>query len=84
VRRVVVHIDGLVLHGFRHGDRHAVAAGLRAELGRLLAQPGAAARVAALGSIARLSAAPVRAASATAPRALGAAAARAVGGAIGR
>lgn len=84
MKRVVVHIDGLVLRGFRHADRHAVSSGLRDELGRLLAQPGVAERVAALGSIARLTAAPVRAGTGVAPRAVGASAARAIGGAIDR
>jgi hypothetical protein len=32
VRRVVVHIDRLVLRGFRHEERQAVAEGLRAAL----------------------------------------------------
>ena len=37
--RVVVHIDRLVLKGFPHQDRRALAEGLRQELGRLLAEP---------------------------------------------
>jgi hypothetical protein len=84
MKRVVVHIDGLVLRGFRHPDRHAVSSGLQAELGRLLAQPGAAERVAALGSMNRLDGGSVRVGTGMALRAIGAAAARAIGSAIER
>lgn len=35
MKRVVVHIDRLVLNGFRREDRHAIAAGLEQELGRV-------------------------------------------------
>jgi hypothetical protein len=41
MNRVIVHIDTLVLKGFRNEDRHALADGLRQELGRLLAAPDA-------------------------------------------
>jgi hypothetical protein len=37
MKRVVVHIDRLVLKGFRREDRHAIAAGLQQELGRVFA-----------------------------------------------
>lgn len=37
MRRVLVHIDRLVLKGFRDEDRHAIATGLQQELGRLFA-----------------------------------------------
>ncbi len=39
VHRVTVHIDRLVLRGFAREDRDAIAAGLSAELERLLAAP---------------------------------------------
>ena len=35
MKRVIVHIDRLVLNGFPQDDRHAIAEGLRAELGRV-------------------------------------------------
>lgn len=35
--RVIVHIDRLVLNGFRREHRHAIAAGLEQELGRVFA-----------------------------------------------
>lgn len=45
--RLIVHIDRLVLRGFRHEDRHAIAEGLRREISRLyLADPAAAQSVA--------------------------------------
>ena len=47
--RVELHIEALVLEGVRHEDRHAVAAGLQAELVRLLENEETARRVAGLG-----------------------------------
>ena len=52
--RVVVHIERLVLKDFRPQDGDAVAEGLQRELSRLLAEPGAAPQLAALGSLPRL------------------------------
>lgn len=54
MRRIVVHIDHLVLRGFRHEDRHAIADGLRQELARWLAEPASAARLANLSGVSRL------------------------------
>jgi DNA polymerase III delta prime subunit len=42
MKRVVLHIDSLVLKGFRHEDRHGIAEGLQQELSRLFADPQAA------------------------------------------
>jgi hypothetical protein len=42
VSRVVVHVDRLVLRGVDARDGQAVAAGLQAELTRMLAEPGVA------------------------------------------
>ncbi len=54
-RRVVIHIDELVLRGFRPEDRHAIAEGLQAELARLYAaSPDALRALTGLGSTARL------------------------------
>ena len=39
MKRVVLHIDSLVLKGFRHEDRHGIAEGLQHELSRLFADP---------------------------------------------
>ena len=45
MKRVVVHIENLVLKGFRYEDRHAIAAALQEELTRMLAAPDAAQRI---------------------------------------
>lgn len=39
MKRVVVHIDRLLLRGLNRVDRAALLAGLRDELGRLFAEP---------------------------------------------
>jgi hypothetical protein len=54
MRRVIVHIDRLVLTGFRREDRDAVGAGLQQELARAFAERAALARLAAVGNVARL------------------------------
>ena len=54
MKRVVVHIDRLVLKGFRHEDRHAIAAGLRQELGRVFANRDAVSHVRAMGDVSQL------------------------------
>ena len=41
MRRVVVHVDRLLLRGFARGDAARLAAGLRTELGALLGGDGA-------------------------------------------
>ena len=54
MKRVVVHIDSLVLKGFRHEDRHAIALGLQQELSRVLADSQAVQGLTALGDRSRL------------------------------
>jgi hypothetical protein len=54
MRRVIVHIDRLVLTGFRQEDRDAVAAGLQDELGRVFTDRDAASRVGAMSDVPRL------------------------------
>ena len=54
MKRVVVHIDRLVLNGIARKDRHVFAESLRGELGRLLAEPGNADRLASLPDTAKL------------------------------
>lgn len=58
--RVVLHIDRLVLNGIDRHDADAVAAGVRAELQRVLSRPGAAAQVATAGDQSRLRGAQVQ------------------------
>ncbi len=54
MKRVVVHIDRLVLKGFRHEDRHAIAAGLQQELGRVFADRDTVSLLSAVGDVSRL------------------------------
>lgn len=54
MKRVVLHIDSLVLKGFRHEDRHAIAAGLEQELGRVFADREAVSLLRARGDLSRL------------------------------
>ena len=54
MKRVVVHIDRLVLKGFRHEDRHAIAVGLGQELGRVFADREAVSLLRARGDLSRL------------------------------
>lgn len=78
VKRVVVHIDRLVLNGFQRGDRSAIAAGLQSELGRLLSQPGAAERLGGIGNVERVRTGKIQVAPSAKPEATGASAARAI------
>jgi hypothetical protein len=54
MKRVVVHIDRLVLNGFRHQDRHAIALGLQEELGRVFADQEAVSLLRAMGDVSQL------------------------------
>jgi len=54
MNRIVLHIDRLVLNGFRDEDRHGIAEGLQHELTRLFADPQAARQLTANGNMSRL------------------------------
>ena len=54
MKRLVVHIDRLVLKGFRHGDRHAIASGLQLELGRVFADRDSVSILRDMGDVSRL------------------------------
>lgn len=54
MKRVVVHIDRLVLKGFRPEDRHTIAAGLQQELGHVFADREAVSLLRAMGDVPRL------------------------------
>lgn len=60
MRRVVLHIDRLVLKGFRYQDRHAIAMGLQRELRRVFAGREAASPLAALADVSQLQVGGVR------------------------
>ena len=78
-RRVVVNIDTLVLKGFRHEDRHAIAAAVQEELARVLNGPDAAQKLTALGSRPRLRIGNVNLAPDVKPQQTGTATGRAIG-----
>jgi hypothetical protein len=84
MKRVTVHIDRLVLRGHRPQDRHPLAASLRGELERLLAQPQTLRALASLGHRPRIDAGSVRGLPAAGPQGLGAAIARAIVGSVSR
>ena len=84
MRRVIVHIDRLVLDGFRHEDRQRIAEGLRGELGRLLANPAAAERLASVGHLSRIQVGKVNLAQGAQPQRAGASAARAIARGLSR
>jgi hypothetical protein len=75
---VTVHIEELVLHGFAPGDRHAIAAGLQGELGRLLTEHGLPPALAAGASRETLAGAPLAIAPESQPTVIGAQVARSV------
>ena len=54
MKRVIVHIDQLVLNGFRAEDRHAIAAGLQQQLGQVFAARDAVSLLKDRGDTARL------------------------------
>ena len=60
MKRIVLHIDRLVLKGYRHEDRHGIAEGLQHELARLFADPQAAQQLTASGDVSRLRVGSVR------------------------
>jgi hypothetical protein len=79
MKRVIVHIDRLVLKGFRYEDRHSLSEGLREELSRLLlAEPNAAAHFVSRGNLPRLKVDGVRIEPAAKPSAIGAQVARGI------
>jgi len=84
VRRVVVHIDRLVLKGFRKADSHAIGEAMRSELGRLLADPVTRERLVSLGQVARIRAGKVNLTQDAEPRRSGISAARAIAKGISR
>jgi hypothetical protein len=80
VKRVVMHIDSLVLKGFRYGDRRAIAAALQDELVRVLAAPEKARQLVGLGSTPQVRIGNVNMGADSEPAKIGAA----VGSAIGK
>jgi hypothetical protein len=79
MRRIIVNIDSLVLKGFRHEDRHAIAAALQAELTQVLAAPASTHQIATLGSVPRMRIGNVNVDANAKPQQVGSAAGNAVG-----
>jgi hypothetical protein len=84
MKRIVVHIDRMVLAGFRNADAHAIGEGMQGELARLLADPATGQRLASLGHTSSLHAGKVRLAPDVKPQRLGIAAGRAIARGISR
>ena len=82
--RVVVHIDRLVLKGFRGADSQAIGEGMRSELARALAEPSTAGSLASMGDIPRINAGNVSVSRDTAPRQFGVSAGRAIARGLSR
>lgn len=78
MKRVVVHIDWLVLNGFPRSERHGIAAGLQGELSRLLAAPTTAERLAGIGHVASVRAGKIQLSPGVKPQTTGANAARSI------
>jgi len=79
MKRVTLHIESLALRGFRHEDRHDIAAGLEAELGRLFADPAALGRLTGAGNIDRVALGRLALAPGSKPRQIGGVLAQAIG-----
>ena len=84
MKRVVVHIDRMVLKGFRDADSHAIGEGMRGELARMLADPATGERLASLGHVSSLHAGKMRLAQDAKPQRLGISAGRAIAKGISR
>jgi hypothetical protein len=76
MRRVVVHIDRLVLKGVRREDRNSLAEGLRQELTLQFAEPGIAMHLPSETHVPRLHGGRIRLGPVVAPASIGARAAR--------
>ncbi|HXU57999.1 MAG TPA: hypothetical protein VN710_04565 [Verrucomicrobiae bacterium] len=79
MKRVTLHIESLALRGFRHEDRHDIAAGLEAELGRLFADPAALGRLTGAGNIDRVALGRLALAPGSKPRQIGGVLAQGIG-----
>lgn len=78
MKRVTLHIDRLVLRGFRRENRDGLVEGIQQELHRLLADPQAAQQLAAGGDAARLRMGEVRIGEGATPQNVGAQVAQAI------
>jgi hypothetical protein len=79
MKRVIVHIDSLVLKGFKHEDGHSIAAGLQQELSLLFADPLAAQQLTTKGDVSRLRVGNININSGSKPQSVGVESARGIG-----
>jgi hypothetical protein len=84
MKRVVVHIDRLVLNGFRDADADAIGEEMRIELARMIADPATGERLASVGHVPSLHAGKVRLAPGARLEGLGVSAGRAIAKGISR
>jgi hypothetical protein len=84
MKRIVLHIDRLVLNGFPADQRDGVVRGLEGEFGRLLAEPAMAQRLGTVGNVERVRTSDARIASDAAPRTAGTSVARAIVNGVSR
>ena len=71
MKRVILHIDRLVLRGFRHEDRHTVGEALHEELVRQFSTPDAPQHLASRDDLSRLKVGGVHMASSNKPSQVG-------------
>jgi hypothetical protein len=79
MKRVVVHIDRLVLRGFRPEDRQAIADGLQQELGRVFANAEVGSLLPVRGDVSRLQVIGVRVEQGARPQRVGEKVAQGIG-----
>ena len=79
MKRIILHIDSLVLKGFRREDRHGIAEGLQHELARLFADPQAARQLTANGDVPRLRVGSIHIAQNSKPQRVGSQVAQGIG-----
>jgi hypothetical protein len=78
MKRVVVHVDRMVLNGFRNANANAIGEAMRGELARWLADPARGQRLASLGHVSRLDVGKVALTQDASPQRLGISAGRAI------
>lgn len=79
MKRIIVHIDSLVLRGFNHEDRHAIAAGLQQELAKLFTDPQVAQQLTVKRNVSRLRVGSININTGSKPQGVGVEAARGIG-----
>jgi hypothetical protein len=79
MKKVILHIDRLVLKGFRNEDRHAIAEGLHQELTQALVDTQAVHQLTTNGDVLHLRAASIQILRSSTPQHVGSQVARSIG-----